>query len=93
MKIAFDPRLLFVEFPVIFLVLLLDYLCKLAFGTSSGPCNIPRRTHFYRTRVRSYSTHVSDWLTNNLVENWMSRPKYAHYADYADHADYADYAD
>ena len=41
------------------------------------------------------NTHVSDsptdWLTNKLVENWMSWPKYADYADY--HADYADYAD
>ena len=41
-----------------------------------------------------YSCHyLTNWLTHDLVEDWMNWPKYADYADYADHADYADYAD
>ena len=35
----------FVEFPFIFLVLLLNDLCKLAQGTSIGPNKMARRTH------------------------------------------------
>ena len=45
------------------------------------------------TQVRSYSTHVSDSLTHELVEDWMNWPKYADYTDYTDYTDYADYAD
>ena len=33
------------------------------------------------------------WLTNKLVENWMSSPKYIDYAYYPDYPDYADSAD
>ena len=36
---------------------------------------------------------VTNWLTDELVENWMNWPKYADNADYADYADYADIAD
>ena len=36
---------------------------------------------------------VTDWLTDDLVEDWMNWPKYADYRDFADHADYAEYAE
>ena len=45
----------FVEFPFIFLLLLLNYLCKLAQGTCSGPCKMARRTHFQTLNIIRFS--------------------------------------
>ena len=45
------------------------------------------------TQVRSYSTHVSDSLTHELVEDWMNWPKYVDYAEYVEYAESAKYAE
>ena len=35
-------------------------------------------------------THsLTNWLTDDLVEDWMNWPKYADFADYVDYAEYA----
>ena len=45
----------------------------------------PRSDHSLRMSL-------TDWLTDDLVGDWMNWPKYADYTDYADYADYAEYA-